>query len=122
MCRGLSRRDGSSRLARVLLIVWTTQLFGCAAKPKPPLQAPDAHVALSHYTGSPLSGPTTRIADTSQPAASVAARVRLIALEQSLAGNVLKPVDPDVRLIIVDRGGAPVASFMRLTRGTLWAD
>lgn len=97
-----------------------TYACGCAAKQKAPLQSPDAQVTLSHFTGGPLSGPTTRIADTSHPESSVVASVRLIALEQPLPADLLKPIDPDVRLIVSDRADAPVVPVMNLTRGIRW--
>jgi hypothetical protein len=89
-------------------------------KEKPPLQPPDARVTLTHFTGGALSGPTARVADTSQPKSALAASVRLVALEQPLRGDLLKPIDPDVRLIISDRADAPVVPVTRLTRGARW--
>src|SRR5689334_1876253 len=108
------------RLRAALCIVIITHAFGCAAKPKAPLAAPDAQVSLSHFTGGPLSGPTTRVADTSQAESAIAASVRLVALEKPLPDDLLKPIDPDVRLIASDRQGDVIAPVMHLTRGVRW--
>jgi hypothetical protein len=93
---------------------------GCAARQKAALQAPDAQVSLSHFTGGALSGPTTQVADSSRAETAIAATVKLVALEQPLPADLLKPIDPDVRLIVSDRDPASVAPVLRLTRGSRW--
>jgi hypothetical protein len=94
---------------------------GCASKQKAPLQAPDAQVSLTHFSGGVLSGPTTRVADTSHPEAAIAVSVRLVAMEQPLPADLLKPIDPGVRLIVSNRADTPVVPVMHLTRGIRWS-
>ena len=115
-----------SRLRRcrsciALFIAVVMSVCGCAAKSKPPLLPPDAQVSLNYFTGSALSGPTSQIADASRAQGAIFVSVRLVALERAVPNDLLKPIDPDVRLILCDADGESVAPVLRQLRGARWA-
>jgi hypothetical protein len=104
---------------------------GCASsKPPPPLPRPAAAVTLTHFSGTPVSGPEAiniaPTAPTSAPAPSTAPSdalytVRLIVTEGEI-GDRLRSVGADARLMIGTRQSQPVLTMSRLTAGARWAD
>src|SRR3954451_8420675 len=92
---------------------------GCASKPNAVATAPPARIGLTHFSGSALSGATTRPVDLSKPQQAILVSVHVLSLPQ-LPPNLLNPIGPQVRLIAADRGGAPVLATGRLTQACRW--
>lgn len=91
---------------------------GCgmfARKEPPPFVAPRGVTTdLTHFAGSPLSGPTTRPIASVAPDQALAVRVRFVLLEKMPAAGT--PLSGAARLIAADRLGTPVLPSNRLTR------
>lgn len=81
-------------------------LSGCASKPPPPA-APAMQLRVEHFSGSPLSGPTTKPIAGVSADTSLLVDVRIVALVANRVDS-LAPVGPNVRLISVSRGNAPL--------------
>lgn len=90
-------------------------LSGCASKPPPPA-APGVGLRVEHFSGSPLSGPTTRPVASVRADTAILIDVRIVALAANRVES-LAPVGPNVRLISVSRGGSPLMAAGEFTSG-----
>jgi hypothetical protein len=101
----------------ILLLMTSAALVGCASK-RAPLPAPLATVDRSIYSGTVLSGPTTRPVAAHAPTDILIVSVELVALDDVPA--ILNPVAPDVRLIITTAGTSALQPRSQLTHGVRW--
>jgi hypothetical protein len=107
-----------ANLATLSIVLGASMLYGCAARQKP-LAAPPVSLERSIYSGSVLSGPTTRPVELRNPNEALIASIRLIALDQ--VPLILSPIAPDVRLIITTQGKSAIQPTGKLTRDLRWA-
>jgi hypothetical protein len=91
---------------------------GCQARRPVELPLPAADSSVVHFVGTPLSGPTSRPAGTSEPSFGpgdlVGVQVRMIALEH-MPADVLEPLSARARLITAAVGNLPVLPTAKLT-------
>jgi hypothetical protein len=107
----------ATRICAVLLILGG--LAGCqfGHKPEKPLAAPQVGASVSHFSGTPLSGPTIAPIGVANPRDVYAARVSFVAWEKS--GIALgEPIGTAARFIAATRSGTPVIPSARLMRTT----
>jgi hypothetical protein len=104
----------------VACMVVAIALSGCAHNAQPP-QPPGARLTLSQFAGNPLSGPTTKPVDSTDPTAALDVDVRLVALQQDRAAS-FEPIGPHLRLITADHAGIPVLAAGQLTRASRWGE
>ncbi|MCE9592878.1 MAG: hypothetical protein K8S98_01690 [Planctomycetes bacterium] len=107
-----------SLLAALLVVVGVGG--GCAQKPPPALEAPAARVTLGHFSGTPLSGPTSQPGGAIAPAQALQVAVELWAMRQMPAEGLSSP-GMQLKLIASTRGGIRVLPSARLTSGLRWA-
>jgi hypothetical protein len=91
---------------------------GCSAQ-APPLDA-RAGFVVTQFTGAPLSGPTTRIADWSDPGAGIFVRADLYAVELTTVSGML-PLVSQSRLIVRAPTDQPLLATADITSGFRWA-
>lgn len=103
---------------RLLVLPLTILLaFGCSRTPPPPYLPPAAKIDVEQFSGSALSGPTTRAVNPADFTSMFVASVKLVALEQPPPVEAMSPLRPQqVRLIASSMGGVPVLATARLTR------
>jgi hypothetical protein len=116
---GRSMNTATCRVIRFLVVLGAGALgatAGCAArKPPPPFVPPGAAVELSHFSGSALSGPTTKpVSDAAAADQAWAVDVSFVALER-MPRAALEPLGARARLIVATRGGQPVLPSAKLT-------
>jgi hypothetical protein len=90
---------------------------GCAGLPgfsPAPLATPPVAIQLSHFVGSPLSGPTQGAPQSYQAQDALVVRVRVVALTK-LPEGAAQTLGSQAKLIAVQRGGVPVLQAPRLT-------
>lgn len=92
-------------------------VVGCASK-RAPLPPPLATMDRSIYSGSALSGPTTRPVSATTAGQTLIISFELRALDASPA--ILNPIGPDVRLIVSSRSDGAIQPRARLTRDVRW--
>ena len=118
---GRSNIAGKFRIAphRIALglMVLGVMVAGCSLRE--PAFEPHATLSVSQYTGTPLSGPTTQVADVTKPGDAIFVAVRVYAIEE-LSVPGLRPVVSDARLIVLSPTGRPLAATGRLTRSFRW--
>lgn len=103
---------------KVLLIVAITAIVeGCANKTPPPLQPPSADLRMSHFSGTPLSGPTARAVAQPKASEALAVRISLIAVE-NIPRGAISPLGPHANLISAAGSGQAMLPSGRLTLGT----
>jgi hypothetical protein len=111
-----------SRYNRFLLLLPCLWLAaGCQSQPKgppPPLATPSVFTQVSHYTGTPLSGPRVAVADVGSPADALDISVKWIAVAAP-PPNVQETLSSQCRLIIAGQSGAPMLASPELTKGVL---
>jgi hypothetical protein len=83
------------------------------------LEPPAARLTVSHFSGSPLSGPTARQVRQSDPSSALDVEVQFLALSTEVTPE-LGPMAPQVRLITAS-GEAAVLPAGQLTRACRWA-
>lgn len=90
-------------------------LVGCKLGQKEPVvfEAPPAALQLNHFSGSALSGPTTRPISLSGDALSVS--IEMLALEQVPAGTG-RPLAAEARWLLATRGEQPVLPSGKLSQ------
>lgn len=105
----------ASRILSVFFASAFVAIGGCAGAPKEPpaLPEPAAQSRVSHFAGSPLSGPMSKAVPAPAPQDALAVRVELVALENVPA--VGKPLGAEARLILATRLGSPVLPSSRVT-------
>jgi hypothetical protein len=99
----------------VLSVLWG--LTGCqfGRKPEKPFTAPAVGAAVSHFSGTPLSGPTITPVGASNPQDTYAVRVVFVAWEKS-SSALGEPIGTAARFIAATRSGTPVIPSARLMR------
>lgn len=107
-----------SLLAALLVVVGVGG--GCAQKQPPAMEAPAAKVTLGHFSGTPLSGPTSQPGGAIAPAQVLQVAVELWAMRQMPAEGLSSP-GMQLKLIAPTRGGIRVLPSARLTNGLRWA-
>jgi hypothetical protein len=110
---------------RGLLLVFPSLLvvIGCQNQPKgppPPLATPAMLTQVTHYTGTPLSGPRLAVADVGAPKDSFDVSVKWVAVAAPPAG-VQGTLSSQSRLIIAGQSGAPMLASPDLTNHILFA-
>jgi hypothetical protein len=81
---------------------------------------PRALFKVSQYTGAPLSGPTTQIADWSDPSGAIFVTADVYAIEASSISDML-PLVSESRLIIRAPTDQPLLATADFTTGFRWA-
>src|SRR4051794_16966139 len=89
--------------------------------PPRPFEAPAATINVEHYSGSPVSGPTTRPVSAVTPDTTWHVKVALVAFEHP-APAAGEPIGARARLVAATRGIAPVMPSSRLTRLARWIE
>jgi hypothetical protein len=102
-----------------ILCTLSLALSGCASQKPPP--APKVQLGVDHFTGSVLSGPSTRPAEIADPSTALWVQVKLLAV-QGASISEMAPIGSRVKLIASSRGGEPILPSGILTRGTRWAE
>ncbi len=89
-------------------------LFNRKPPPAPPPAPPPIALSISHFVGTPLSGPTADAPSTKTAADALSIHATFVALDKmpAVPGN---SVGAMARLIIVSRGGVPVMATANLT-------
>jgi hypothetical protein len=105
------------RICKSLLIVMGVALLqGCALfapKQPPPLQKPEAHVALAQFAGTALSGPGEMSISAADAAKAWSVSARLFAVEVLPEDPRLAAIGPQARLVI---GHDPATLFSPSSR------
>ncbi len=100
------------------LVLAALFLSACQAPKAVELPAPQAQVSVVHFAGTPLSGPTTRPAETTlaplQANELLGVHVTLVALSH-MPQQALDSLGAHARLITVWRGDQPLLATARLT-------
>jgi hypothetical protein len=99
-------------------------LVGCHNAPQTPQQflAPPATAArVTHYIGTPLSGPTLARPVAFQPGDAFAVDVEFVGLEH-MTPEAGQPVAGKARMLIQSRRDYPTMPAERLLRGSRWID
>ncbi len=90
--------------------------ISCQGPPPPPeLQPPELQATVSHFRGSALSGPQLERKEAPQLEDALRVVAELFAFER-LPLDVLLPLEEEVQLVSVSRGGIPILPAARLTR------
>jgi hypothetical protein len=95
---------------------------GCQSQPKAPpapLATPAIFTQVSHYTGTPLSGPRLAVADVGVPKDALTVSVKWIAVS-SVPSVVQATLASQCRLIIAGQSDAPMLVSPDLTKGILF--
>jgi len=101
-----------------LLIFAFALTLGCKSKPEQrPLPLPPAALSVTHYAGTPLSGPRDANVAEFTPDQAWSAKVTFVALEAMPSTAALEPISTRVRLVSAARSGVPVVPSGRLTQG-----
>jgi hypothetical protein len=103
----------------VTIVVALLTLAGCATR-APILPPPQANFQESLFSGSALTGPTTRPVQADRADQAFIASVRLLGLDRAAASG-LEPLEPDVRLIVSPSPEGALESHGELTRRIRWA-
>jgi hypothetical protein len=126
-----SRRYHASRMtvARGITrsIIWTIVTLiapivaGCrtgANQPEAQSLAPPAvaQTRVTYFSGSPLSGPTTRQIASTKAEDTLAVKVTFVALAKMPTDSALEPLTSRSRLVAATSGGVPVLATGRLTQ------
>jgi len=90
-------------------------LWGCTQEP-PPLLAPRVQVDVSHFVGTPLSGPQAGDVRPAALADAWVVKVSFVGLEQLPPIGATEPLDKDqrIKLILATREGHPIVATGRL--------
>ncbi len=106
-------------LLSVSVVLALVLFCGCASRRPQPLQAPLATIDRSTFSGSALSGPTTKPVNAQASDQALIASVDLVALDNVPA--ILNPIASDVRLIASTRGEDVIQSNGELTQPLRWS-
>lgn len=102
----------------------TTLFAGCQATPpvEHPFRAPASDaVQVTHFTGTPLSGPTLTKPTPIRAADAWSVSVRFVALEH-MPADAGQPLAGRIRMLVQSRRALPVLPAERLLRGARWLD
>jgi hypothetical protein len=111
------------RIKRSMLLLPCLSLAaGCMSQPKrppPPLATPAVFTQLTHYTGTPLSGPQIAVADVGTQADALEVSVKWVAVLNA-PPSVQETLASQSRLIIAGQTGAPMLASPDLTKRVLF--
>jgi hypothetical protein len=105
----------------MLMLSLTASLPGCAlfeSKQLPPLQSPQAQVALAQFAGTALSGPAAISIDAATSAKAWTVLARIFAVETLPDHPSLTPIGPQARLVIGQDPAMLFAPSSRLAYST----
>src|SRR5205085_9444670 len=104
--------------ALLVLSLTVAAVAGCrtpALASKAPLAPPRVEAQVRHFRGTPVSGPTPP-ADPGGPEGALQAVATFYGLE-TLGGAGLQPIGPQARLLLTDKGAAPLQPAADLLAG-----
>src|SRR5437660_261370 len=91
---------------------------GCKSEPPAgPPPTPPAALSVTHYVGTPLSGPRDANVAAFTPDQAWSAKVTFVALDSMPPSAALEPLSTRVRLLSAARSGVPVVPSGKLTQG-----
>lgn len=109
--------DDMHTIRLIAVVLLAGMVWGCTHEP-PPLLAPAVQPEVSHFVGTPLSGPQAGNVQAEMLADSWVVKVNFLGLEQLPAIAATEPLDKDqrIKLILATRQGHPIVATGRLTQ------